>query len=556
MLTKAGRLLAVLLVFPLALVLMPQAALAAEATTVTIKAKVSVDGNFDLGAGFNCRVDAYYAGGGSHGVTVGGRLACAESSWELPLIGGTKSWNQGTTSVEFKSVGGASTGWATNAIGSTLEGGVSFSGSSVTLMPGDVVNQVCISGTYKREQFLFDRNGTMSETCVPFAMGTPPSGGVEPASCELATGLVQPEVHITMPQGGGVQRGYAIVNGQATGTATPGRVVMYIITSRNGNTGVGLSALQYRSAEASSLNAYYGTVGRAGEEAINLGNGATSEMAGNFKITAAYIGTPTEVTQTPVGVGYFVVPASSGNLSPNYFMHPLAATGGGDEDGKLGVNDPSACSFYWGAKLWSDGIEGEGADEPLGPLVLGDPPEPDPIEPPDLEPIPDPSDDACTFDITSPSTWLEGGMCAAVGLLGGVLDLLGQLLGAVAGLPAKLIGLLSDLFQTLVVPADGFLDGKIADLSDSMDGTTLGNYVGAFEGLRPSASGCQGPEFNIPIVAGTSSYPLSACDGAMATLAGTSRTILGISVGLAGGFACVRILGRGFGWDPGLGGER
>ena len=45
----------------------------------------------------------------------------------------------------------------------------------------------------------------------------------------------------------------------------------------------------------------------------------------------------------------------------------------------------------------------------------------------------------------------------------------------------------------------------------------------------------------------------SACSGSMATAAGITRAVVTAVFAVAGAIACVRILGAGLGWDPGLG---
>jgi hypothetical protein len=108
------------------------------------------------------------------------------------------------------------------------------------------------------------------------------------------------------------------------------------------------------------------------------------------------------------------------------------------------------------------------------------------------------------------------------------------------------------------VPSTGYLDGKVNGLKTSMEGTTVHNYWNVFKSMSPAgSSGCEGPAFDVGSPFGSDSavsYPMSACGGAAASLAATSRLILTIAISLGAGFACLRILGRSIGWDPGIGG--
>lgn len=216
-----------------------------------------------------------------------------------------------------------------------------------------------------------------------------------------------------------------------------------------------------------------------------------------------------------------------------------------------GINDPANCVFYFGPKFRNDPTSD--TDEPQGPLNSTGNPTPPETEPPDLEPVPPVTEgDECDFSFSDPTTWVSAGICKLV-------ELIRELIDKVKDLPAAIWRAFRDGLEALFVPSDGFMDGKIEELAESFADSTLGNYLEVFESMVPSGgSGCEGPPVRIAgygMDSGTM-YPFSACSGAVSTLAATSRLILTVSVGLAAGFACVRILGRSLGWNPGIGGDQ
>lgn len=204
--------------------------------------------------------------------------------------------------------------------------------------------------------------------------------------------------------------------------------------------------------------------------------------------------------------------------------------GGQHEGAIVGVNDPDRCNFYWGEKLWDDGAPG-GTDDPAGPAPHdpGDNPEEGP-EPPEVEqPLPPDGD----------PWWM------------GLFDLVRKLISAVTSLPGKI----ADAFGALFVPRPGFVSGKIDGLSEDLGDSGPGQYVSAVQRLVPSgaADGCAGPTLNLDVMGQSQQMqPLNACDGPRATLASASTVLIGVSSVLFGGLACVRAIGSGFGWRPGV----
>lgn len=216
--------------------------------------------------------------------------------------------------------------------------------------------------------------------------------------------------------------------------------------------------------------------------------------------------------------------------------------------GRAGKTDPGDCAWYWGEKLWTDGAPGEGLDEPVGPLQQPTPEE-QPVEPPVDEPVPE---DEPSF--WGAILWILRQIWNAVKSVGSAIA---SLASAIAGLAGAIVDGITDAIQALFVPEDGFFEDQLDGLAEAADGTTLGNFwYGLTTGLSvPSATGCEGPAIDLnPFGAdGPASHPLSACEAPMSSLASVSRLVLSISFGLFGGIACVRVLGRSIGWDPGLG---
>jgi hypothetical protein len=230
-------------------------------------------------------------------------------------------------------------------------------------------------------------------------------------------------------------------------------------------------------------------------------------------------------------------------------------TSGGD----YGTTRPDKCFFYWGEKVAE--VAANETDVPIGDLGGGvATPDPPDMTPPANE---DPPTNQCGFSITDPSSWASAGVCALVGLfaraldlLAAILGLLGDILGAIAGLVGELLESLVALARTLLVPSDGFLEGKFDDVGNAFDDSTVGNYLGSFTDLTPpqGSSGCGGLAVDFSVAGRDVDWNvLEACSGSMATFAGLGKLILSVALCIGGGLACIRALGRGFGWSPGVG---
>ena len=105
------------------------------------------------------------------------------------------------------------------------------------------------------------------------------------------------------------------------------------------------------------------------------------------------------------------------------------------------------------------------------------------------------------------------------------------------------------------VPTGTQLQTVTARMSTALSESTLGRWTGAIGGLLPDLSGpgggCMGPGIPVPRV--RTIYPFNACDEPIATVAQIARLIGSVSLSLGGAFACLRALGSGIGWSPGVG---
>lgn len=232
-----------------------------------------------------------------------------------------------------------------------------------------------------------------------------------------------------------------------------------------------------------------------------------------------------------------------GNSFPEKWLIPESAKG---------YTRESACTWWAGQDLGNTG-----APLPLNSTDSGG------VDPAPADPDESVLSEGCDFSVLEPGTWLEGGMCAAVGALqaiAGILVRAVQLLGQIAGYLADLagsiagaiLGGLGDLLTGLFVPGDGFLDAAFGDLRDDWEGTSPVLWLAAVDGFAPPAmSGCGGVRVVVPLPGGAEfdEYLGEACSGPVASGARLVRLALSGIVVVGGGLACLRALGAGFGWS-------
>lgn len=96
---------------------------------------------------------------------------------------------------------------------------------------------------------------------------------------------------------------------------------------------------------------------------------------------------------------------------------------------------------------------------------------------------------------------------------------------------------------------------QIQMIRDAWDQTTPAVWAGAFgdvvDGLAIEEAGCMGPELNWEFI-GVTIYPFNACEEPLATVASYAKAFATVLVVVFGGLACIRALGSGIGWSPGI----
>lgn len=117
----------------------------------------------------------------------------------------------------------------------------------------------------------------------------------------------------------------------------------------------------------------------------------------------------------------------------------------------FGETRPAKCQFWFGPKVYDNASTTDTSDDPYGvaPGIGQDEPGAD-VADPNAPADPGAPATGCNFSITDPSGWASAGMCAAVGLLGKIVNLLvsiAQLIGNLATSIARAVGgILSDAF--------------------------------------------------------------------------------------------------------------
>lgn len=160
--------------------------------------------------------------------------------------------------------------------------------------------------------------------------------------------------------------------------------------------------------------------------------------------------------------------------------------------GWRGKTDPGNCSFWVGRDVRTPAGLPDGA-APWTALDTDYVP-PAPADPP--APVNPPADDtsACTFSLTDPTTWLEGGMCAAVGLLAAIWNTLKALVSAVAQIATAVL----DGLERLFIPSasswdlDGLVEQFEARAPFSFASTGWDTAQTMADTYSAGGSGCEG----------------------------------------------------------------
>lgn len=124
-----------------------------------------------------------------------------------------------------------------------------------------------------------------------------------------------------------------------------------------------------------------------------------------------------------------------------------------------------------------------------------------------------------------------------------------------SGWSALLVGSGKCVMVWAFVPKSDVLNVEFTGLKAQFMDTAPGKYLTAVAApIAASESGCAGPTVDFTTFGQHVNFqPLNACSGTVASVAGTVKGLLSAGVVIFGGIACLRVLGSGFGWSPGIG---
>lgn len=242
-----------------------------------------------------------------------------------------------------------------------------------------------------------------------------------------------------------------------------------------------------------------------------------------------------------IGLGVFYSPTAN-TSSAEFAANTTSA--------RLGITSEADCAWYWGEVITPEFPGDPTRNDPVDTEVPTTPEgaEPDPLPPVEVEdPTPEPPESdngllALILGVLRTLLQVMGGLATAIGKI---------ITNALSGIVNAVMAGLKGLF----IPDSFFVENKVERLSDDFEDSTVGNYIDALGGMAPPvATGCTGPVIDLPgyLSGGDSWTPLNACSGTGATVAGWSRLFITATISVGAALGCVRILGRGFGWDPGL----
>jgi len=373
-----------------------------------------------------------------------------------------------------------------------------------------------------------DSSVSDGQGCVPWGIGSPPSKPVAGGQCTIGGSLVTVNAPIvsfvkkedTSKPFGPYYYWTAEVQYSFGSSGTAGPVEIYVLGGGSPEAPVGQTpTVATAQVQVPSSGTIY--VG-------NWSNGSWRYTEPERPKPYLYgVGVSTQTYST--GTVYYV-PGQYPRSGQNYY---------------LGLTDPgNMCQNYWGQKVAD--VANSDVDVPIGPVATAPT---DPGPPAEDVPAPDnPQGSGCDgFSLTDPSTWAGAGICQLVKIFGQVVKLIADLPKAVA-----------EAIGNLFIPSDGALRDAFDDVRDAWGDSAVGQWGSAVSGLAPSDAsqhvGCAGPEVSLPIGDDPIVFhPLDACSGTGQTLAGLCKAVLSAGIVVAGAMGCVRVLGSGFGWNPGGG---
>jgi len=241
-----------------------------------------------------------------------------------------------------------------------------------------------------------------------------------------------------------------------------------------------------------------------------------------------------------IGAGYIrnsvLEAGGSHSLAPNALKLPQASAAAG----LIGVHDSTRCSAYWGTKIAT--ITANTTDDPPSDLFYPADTEPPATTPPVTDPGADEVDDS------SPDTEL--------GFWKSILAILRQIWNAISGLASSIVGGVTGALSTLFIPDSVDLMDDVEQTKDAWSQSSVSTWSAAVTGQSFSmpSSGCGGIPVDL-VLPGDVAVNMdlgASCSGSIATAAGVVKAISTGATIVFGGLACMRALGSGFGWNPGI----
>lgn len=218
-----------------------------------------------------------------------------------------------------------------------------------------------------------------------------------------------------------------------------------------------------------------------------------------------------------------------------------------------GWTDPSHCRFWTGQKVLN--VEGLDGDEPHLPLDQV----PAPPAPPVQDPPPTIEDTQPVIDEpTDEESWLGALWALLRSIWGAITSGFNAVVSAIKGLGTTIADAISALFDAAFVPEDGFMEQKFTTVTAKWDNTSPGRYMAAFGDFSTgTGTGCQGVPVNVDLGGGVMMDEQigAACTGPLASASQVVRLTLSAMLVIGGAVACLRAIGSGLGWNPGIGGN-
>ncbi|HET9877378.1 MAG TPA: hypothetical protein VFQ37_16720, partial [Mycobacterium sp.] len=388
---------------------------------------------------------------------------------EVPIDVGPTGPDEGSyVRVEFTGLGGANGSCdLSGQVAIQGDGSADYSGSAGGSGWEDCnVTQMCMTVHDVVNNF---RDSNFGRQCIDFALGLPPAaaGAVDTGTCpqhgEALSGISGKWVHSDWPNSGGGENhsdAFVItVNGELTSSA---RLAMAMVFRKSDGT-IGTKGFQYPPGYSAGFPASY----QPYYESVADWQGGTLPPRPDVIGIQVYDydwASQHSAAGTPDGQSILDLQQRFPNVPPN---------------GTLGLTHGSLCEWYVGEKIANTTDD---YDEPMSGLDLGDG-----IGDP-LPPVSDPearAADGCNFSLSDPSTWASSGMCAAVGLLARIFDVLGSIFGAIAGIPAAIVNGIGNLLSSLFVPSQAAMDSAQETVKDSVGDTDGGETSQAATGPSP-----------------------------------------------------------------------